>query len=441
VSTRYVIIGTGVAGISAVEGIRSLDRDGEITVIGDDPHGYYSRPGLAYFLTGELEGEHLFPYPPDELRKLNAVFLRGQVVSISPADGSLTLASGRLLPYDRLLIATGAHAVMLETPGSELAGVVKLDHYDDASAILAQARKTREAVVVGGGITALELAEGLAARRLRVHYLLRGDRYWSAVLDEAESVLVEERLREDGIRLHYHTQIEEIVGKKGRVSGVRLAGGKTIPCQMLAYAIGIKPRLDLARATGIAVERGILTNEHLETNLPGIFAAGDAAEVHDPLSGRRVLDSLWNPARQQGFVAGKNMAGARIAYIKEIPFNVTRLAGLTTTIIGAVGKGRDDDVVGIVRGESETWHDRPDAAVAFMGAEFGRVRLLVGQQHILGALVMGDQGPSRALEEIIRGRMDITPIRSRLLEPGAPIGAILTSFWAAQAGGSAPAAS
>lgn len=434
-TTRYVIIGMGVAGIAAVEGIRRVDPLGEITVVGDDPHGFYSRPGLAYYLTGEVEGEHLFPYPPDDLRKLNARFLRGRVSRILPAEGTVALASGGTLPYDRLLVATGAHALKLDTPGSELAGVVKLDNFDDARAILAGARRARRAVVVGGGITALELAEGLAARRVKVHYLLRGDRYWGNVLDEAESRIVEGRLRHDGIAIHYHSRLAEITGKKGRVAGVRLADGTTIPCDMVAGAIGITPRLDLARACGLQLDRGILADEFLETSLPGIFAAGDVAEVMDPETGRRVLDSLWNAAREQGFAAGLNMAGARVRYVKEVPFNVTRLAGLTTTIIGMVGGGRDEDVIGIARGDSESWRQAPEATMAQTGFDVNHVRLMVGHDRLLGGIVIGDQGPSRALETMIRERVDITPIRARLLEPGAPIAEIIVSYQADLAAG------
>ena len=429
-SFRYVIIGIGVAGIAAVEGIRKVDSTGEITLVGDDPHGFYSRPGLAYYLTGELEGQHLFPYPTADLAKLNARFLRDRVLRILPLERKLSLASGKELGYDRLLLATGAKALKPNIPGVDLAGVVKLDDYTDARDILGIARKTRTAVVVGGGITALELAEGLSARRVKVHYLLRGDRYWANVLEEAESRLVEKRLNDEGIKIHFHTEVAEILGKKGRVAGIRLVGGSTIRCEMVAYAIGIAPRLDLARAAGLEVERGILANEYLETSIPGIFTAGDAAQVFDPLTGRSVLDSLWGPAREQGFIAGQNMAGKHFRYIKEVPFNVTRLAGLTTTIIGMLGGGRDEDVIGIVRGDSETWRDRPEAISAQSGFDINRVRLMVGRDRLLGAIVIGDQGLSATLEGLIRERVDITTIRSQLLEPNAPISAILKGFWA-----------
>jgi NAD(P)H-nitrite reductase large subunit len=214
------------------------------------------------------------------------------------------------------------------------------------------------------------------------------------------------------------------------VAGVRLADGTDIRCEMVAAAIGIAPRLDLARACGLQLERGIVTDEFLETSLPGIFAAGDVAEVLDPETGRRVLDSLWNSAREQGFAAGMNMAGARVRYLKKVPFNVTRLAGLTTTIIGMVGGGRDEDVIGIARGDSESWRQAPEASMAQTGFDVNRVRLMVGPNRLLGGIVIGDQGISRTLELMIREHVDITPIRARLMEPGAPIAEILTAYQA-----------
>jgi NAD(P)H-nitrite reductase large subunit len=284
-------------------------------------------------------------------------------------------------------------------------------------------------VVVGGGITALELVEGLIARGVKVHYLLRGDRYWSNVLDEQESRIVEHRLQEEGVKLHFHSEIAEIMGKKGRVAGVLLKDGKSLKCDLVTYAIGIRPRLELAKQAGLEVDRGILVNEYMQTNDPDIFAAGDVAQVYDPISGRAVLDSLWTPARQQGYTAGLNMTGQKTAYVKSAPFNVTRLAGLTTTIIGMVGKGRDDDLVSIARGDSETWRHLPEAIVAQTGFDVNRLRLLVGEKTLLGAIVMGDQKVSFPLEKIISNRMDITPIRESLLAPNARIADLIAEFW------------
>jgi NAD(P)H-nitrite reductase large subunit len=307
--------------------------------------------------------------------------------------------------------------------------VLKLDHMSDAKMILKHARRGRTAVVVGGGITALELAEGLLSRGMRVHYLLRGDRYWSNVLDEHESKIIEHRLQEEGVTLHHHSEVIEVTGTNGKVDGVRLLSGQLLKCDLVAYAIGIRPRASLAKEAGLAIDRGILVNEYLQTNDPDIFAAGDVAQAYDPLSGRSILDSLWAPARQQGFAAGLNMAGKKTAYIKDPPFNVTRLAGLTTTIIGTVGRGRDDDLVGIARGDSETWRELPECVVAQRGFDVNRLRLLVGEKTLLGAIVMGDQKLSLPLEKIISEKMDISPIREKLLVPNAKIGDVILEFW------------
>lgn len=418
---NHVIIGSGVAGIAAIEAIRSLDSDSPITLVGDDPYGFYSRPGLAYFLTGELHDRALFPRTAEDLRKLSFRYVKGQVTKIRRAEHTIEIDHSSSLSYDRLLIAVGAQAMPFEVPGAELEGVLKLDHMSDAKLILKHARRGRTAVVVGGGITALELVEGLRTRGMRVHYLLRGDRYWSNVLDEHESKIIEHRLQAEGVTLHYHTEVKEVTGAKGKVNGIRLLDGKLLNCDLVTYAIGIRPRAELAKQSGLSTDRGILVNEYLQTNDPDVFAAGDVAQVYDPLSGRSILDSLWSPARQQGYTAGLNMAGRKSAYIKAPPFNVTRLAGLTTTIIGTVGRGRDDDLVGIARGDSETWRQLPDCMVAQTGFDVNRLRLVVGEKTLLGAIVMGDQKLSLPLEKLISNKVDISPIREKLLSPGARV--------------------
>lgn len=426
---HYAIIGTGVAAIAAAEAIRSTDNTGEISFISEDPYSYYSRPGLAYYLTGELDENLLFPYQKEDYQKLRARFLRASVRRILPDEKVLELDTSARLTYNRLLIATGAQAIALKVPGAGLNGVHKLDHLSDARALLANAKRGRTALVTGGGITALELAEGLAARGVKVHYVMRSERYWPNVLDEIESGVIESLLAQEGITLYHKSEIAEILGKNGKVIGARLADGRTLKADLLAYAIGIAPRIDLAREAGITCERGILVDQSMQTNLADVFAAGDVSQVYDPTSGKHVLDSLWTPAREQGRIAGLNMAGQPAAYQKPAAFNVTRLAGLTTTIIGAVGGGRDDDLEGIARGDSETWRQLPDAIVAQGGFEVNRLRLMIGKQHILGAIVMGDQKLSSPLQTIVRQKVDITSIRQALLTQNAPIADILAQFW------------
>ncbi|MFN2237291.1 MAG: NAD(P)/FAD-dependent oxidoreductase, partial [Anaerolineales bacterium] len=203
---KYVIVGTGPAGVAAAEAIRSQDSGAAITLIGDEPWGYYSRPGLAYYLTGELPEKGLFPFSEGDFQKLNLTTRYTRIRQINPDAHQIENQKGQKLQYDRLLIATGARAARIEMPGINLEGVVVLDNLDDARQIIKLSRKTRSAVVIGGGITALEIVEGLVSRGVKTHYFLRGDRYWSNVLDETESRIVESRLRHEGVQIHYHTE-------------------------------------------------------------------------------------------------------------------------------------------------------------------------------------------------------------------------------------------
>ena len=240
---------------------------------------------------------------------------------------------------------------------------------------------------------------------------------------------MEQRLREHGVQIHYHTELAEVIEKRGRVGGVRTKDEQHIPCDLLAVAIGTRARKDVAIASGIEVERGILVNETMQTNIPDVFAAGDVAQVYDPLLGISVLETLWGPARQQGHVAGLNMSGTSTSYHKPVPFNVTRLANLTTTIIGNVGQGSDPDLLGIARGDSETWRQLPDSIAAQANFDVHRLRVLVGQKTLLGAIVMGDQTLSQAVHQLIAQQADISSIRGELLHPRTPLADIIADFY------------
>jgi NADPH-dependent 2,4-dienoyl-CoA reductase/sulfur reductase-like enzyme len=199
----------------------------------------------------------------------------------------------------------------------------------------------------------------------------------------------------------------------------------------VATAIGIRPRIELAKAIKLTTERGILVDPYMQTSRPGIYAAGDSAQVYEPLTGQFNIDSLWGPARQQGAAAGLNMAGVKTAYRKKTPFNVTRLAGITTTIIGTVGRGIDPDLVAIARGDSETWRQLPDAIAVQSGFDINRVRLLISKKLIIGAIVLGDQSLSQPLKSLVTEKVDISSIREQLLNPNSKITDTVLDFWTA----------
>ena len=439
-SHTYMIIGSGAAGLAAAETLRQSDPPAKVVLISSDPHGYYSRPGLAYYLAHEIPRENLFPTQAAGLRQLGITYLRTEVSAIDSERHLLQTKSGQWLPYDRLLIATGASAQRPDLPGMDLPEVVTLDSLADADHILARARAGKHAVVVGGGITALELVEGLHARGMHVTYLLRGQHYWNAVLDETESQIVERRLQQAGIKIMRETQLQELIFRPGRLRGVRIQRNKNtmdLRCDLLAIAIGIRPRVELAKAAGLRVERGILVDEYLRTSQADIFAAGDVAQIYDPISREYGLNSLWAPAIEQGRAAALNMCGRETRYQKKVPFNVTRLAGLITTIIGQIGTrplepGQplgDSDLPGIMRGDSELWRLPPDAQVAQADQGDNRLRLYLRGDFMTGALLMGDQTLSRPIQHFIRDGINLGPVRPLLLKPGAPLKDLLLACW------------
>jgi NAD(P)H-nitrite reductase large subunit len=273
---------------------------------------------------------------------------------------------------------------------------------------------------------------------VQVHYFLRRDRFWSGVLSEAESQLVAENLARDGVQVHQRTELTRILGAQGRVTGVETADGTRIPCEIVAVAIGVRPQIEVARDSGLGCERGILVDEYLRSSDARIFAAGDVAEVRDPKSGRGKLNVLWNTAVEKGHVAGHNMAADALgdgrleplhAHQSANPLNITRLAGLHTTIIGAVGKGEDADLQSLSRGDSQSWSELTDATVVEAGDEDEHVRLTLGGGVIAGAVVMGDQTLSFPLQDLIERRVDVSHIQSELAAPSAPLAELVHGAW------------
>ena len=433
---QYVIIGNGAAGLSAAEEIRRQDNHAYITIVSDEPFPFYSRPGLAYYLRGDLPEKQLYSRPEDfyEQQRLNRITARATQLDL-PAR-RVTLSDGRALPYDALLIATGSHAVKPNLPGIDLRGVVVLDTMTDVHAIMRMAKKAKRAVVVGGGITALELAEGLQARGVETHYLLRKQRFWSSLLSEDESALVEDRLEEHGVTIHRFEELAEVIGQKGRVKRVRTKSGHTLPCDIVGVAIGVRPNIAVVTGTDIKTDRGILVDDHLQTNIEGVYAAGDVAQVLDRWSGEYKLEVLWPTALATGKVAGANMAGAHTHYRKAPPFNAALLCDLHLTAIGQVSVrpmvDEGTDLVALSRGTSEVWFSPAGGQHAVIARKnLGESQRLVMQgPRIIGALLLGDQTLADPLRGLIAAGADITPIHERLLsDHKTPLADILCPFW------------
>ena len=418
--TRYLILGNGAAGATAAEEIRRLDALGEITIVSAERYPMYSRPGLAYVLLNEIPERQVLARSPEWYGTLRLHLVHGIAISIDLPRRRARLADGRDFGYDRLLIATGAGAVPLPQTGAPLDGVVYLDTLDGTKDLLKRIKRARRGVIIGGGITALEMAQGFAHHKVETHYFVRRQTLWSAVFNQTESDLLSARMQAQGVHIHYYTEIAKPVGDKhGRLTAVGLKTGEVFACDLLGVGIGVRPQIEVARHTSIQTDRAILVNEFLETSAPGIYAAGDCAQMWDPWTQSYTLDVLWPTAVAAGKIAGRNMAGQREAYVRGTPFNACLLFGLHIAAIGQLGNVRDEGESEVYqhlsRGSSEIWDTRP-AAYASASSQNGAatLRLTLSHDRLAGALVIGNQFLADCLRDLIELQADISPLRPYL---------------------------
>jgi NAD(P)H-nitrite reductase large subunit len=342
-SQRHVIIGHGPAGMSAAEAIRARQPDAVITLISDEPYPFYSRPGLAYYFADRVPQGQLSSRPKDHYARSQLKAVNARAEQIEPDRHLVYLGNRQDIPYDRLLLAMGSIPVRPDIPGVDLAGVVTLNSRSDTVDILHAIQRARTAVVVGGGITALEMIEGFRARGLKTHYLLRRERFWSAVLSQTESDLILRRLAGDKVQAHTHVELVQIHGRAGRVTGIETNIGLHIECVVVGIAVGVRPQSGLARQAGLRTSRGVLVDAHMRTSAPDILTAGDVAEIVEDGDSTGKLDMLWPITLATGRIAGANMVGADVAYHRGIALNVSCLAGMWVTIWYTEGALLDEE--------------------------------------------------------------------------------------------------
>ena len=333
--SEYLIIGSGPAGILAAEAIRTKDPEGLLTMVSADRTPAHSPVMLTYWMAGNLGRERLLFRDPSWAEKRKVHVRRGsKVVSLDTTRRKITLIDGHEIPYDRLLIATGASPISLPLPGKEGRGVCSLRHLHDAEAILQGETDPREVVIIGGGFLGLKLACHLKERGLKVMVLEKEPRLAVRMFDQRVSRRVEETLREGGIGVETGVEVIEILNSKGSVAGVRLKDGRTFPCQRVIESVGVRPNIGLLADSGIHVKGGVVVNERMETNLFGVYAAGDVTVTIDSITSEWVNNATWPAATAQGKVAGWNMAGGERAYIHNFNLNAINLFGLQVMAAG-----------------------------------------------------------------------------------------------------------
>ncbi len=295
----YLIIGNGIAGVTAAEILRAEDATSSLTIIADDPFPVYYRPALKDYLAGRVSEGKLWARPSTLYREQRIRFVPGRVAGINTLKHFVQLQNGKQIGYDKLLLANGARPRQLACPGLGLAGVTTLRSVADYREVLRRLSSASRIVVCGSGTLALESAEALHQRGYEVTHLLRYHALWSEVLDATASDLVLQEERRAGVDVRTGEAIRQIVGRNGQVSEVITSSGAHIPCDLILVAIGIEPVIDFIQASGIACGRGVKVDAAMRTSAADIYAAGDVIETTDSLTGRTRVLGQWYPALQQ----------------------------------------------------------------------------------------------------------------------------------------------
>lgn len=305
----YVIVGNGIAGVTAAETLRQEQPSAEITIIAETPTPACHRPSFKDYLARRIEENVLFARRPSFYADKGLRFLLDRVVDIDVARHQLMLRRGQSVGYDRLLLAMGGRVRRLTCPGSGLAGVLTLHSVTDYQVALRFLEIARDVVVYGSGPLALETVDTLRQRGMRVTHLLRRRQLWANMLDRTASELLLHQEQEAGVEVRIEDEIVEITGKSGRVQGIITRSGARIPCDLLIVAIGSEPAIDCIKASGIACERGVTVDHAMRSSDADVYAAGDVAETLDPLTGHMRIPGQWYPAMQQGRAAAYGMMG------------------------------------------------------------------------------------------------------------------------------------
>ena len=333
---RYVIIGGGPAGVSAATAIRAKDGDGEILLFDRDQDIPYYRTELDTYIGGSTSAADM-PLHPETyyLDQRIVVRLRTIVTRVQSSEQCVGLEGGERVPYDGLLLAPGSFPLTVKWPGGQVSGVTTIRTWEDARRLIRRLAETDQpAVVVGGGVLGLILAEGIRQRGRPVVLLEREPRLWAPVLDETASELIQQALAQTGIEVLLGEEVVEINGANGRVAGVRTSKGKRIGTELVVVAIGVRPDIGFLQDSGIRTDRGILIDHEFRTNIREVFAAGDAAQAYDPVSGLFHVATNWNNAVEQGKLAGAFMAGGGDPYRGVILSNSETFCGLRVSVLG-----------------------------------------------------------------------------------------------------------
>lgn len=405
-SADIVIVGNGIAGLTAAIEARRLAPDLRIAIITEQSHPTINTPALKQFAIGKLQREQLLAYPVGTERAQRIQLIHGQVVEIHAQGKYVGLANGCAIGYGSLLLATGSVAAGLPAhlPGRDFDGVMTLHRLHDYMSLRRRLCEVEEAVVIGSGAHAIETVTSLLYLGMRVHWLIRGKTCLSKILDLRSSELVLQHMRQAGARVYSETEPVGIVGNIGAVAGVVTNQQQMLPCQLVLVCTGMKPVTTLAEHCTLPMmyegKQGIVVNNQLRTNVPGIYAAGDVAALQNPQTGVYETRAQWYAGVVQGYTAAATMTGQPPTAIQSfgVPWHATRLGERSLLTVGSPMLHIPGSVT-LTDSYKGTYH-----------------RLSILDNRLLGYLSLGQtQADGLAIKRLIDEGLPIAPVKEALL--------------------------
>ena len=337
---HIVIIGNGISGVTAARHIRKLS-DKKITIISAETDHFFSRTALMYIYMGHMKYEHTKPYEDYFWEKNRIQLKRGFVKTVHHQEKKLSFSNGDSMTYDKLVIAVGSKSNKFGWPGQDLDGVQGLYSKQDLDALERDApnnKVCKRAVIVGGGLIGIELAEMLNSRKIPVTFLVRENSFWNGVLPQGESEMLNRHIKNHHIDLRLGVNLKEILSdENGRARAVVIAEtGEEVACDLVGLTAGVSPNVDFLKDSGIELGRGVKVNRFLETNITDVYAIGDCAEQHEPIGLRRPIEAVWYTGRMMGEALAQTICGNKTQYNPGHWFNSAKFMDIEYQTYGWV---------------------------------------------------------------------------------------------------------
>ena len=351
--SKYVIIGASAAGIAAVEAIRKVDLVGTITLITEEACAHYSKPMISDLVSGKADIQKMKCKTDNFWKENNAeARMSKKAVSLNLSDKTVNLEDGEKIVYEKLLLATGGKPFVPKMEGQDKDSVFTFTNISDAQRLAAKIDSihAKGAVVIGAGLIGISVTEALMKRGLKVTVVELQEKILSLLLDSKASDIVEAIIRKAGVNFATGQSVQKIVGRPdndGAVGGVILTKGDQVACDLVIVAIGVIPRTELVVGTTVKINRGIVVDNFMQTNVPDVYAAGDVAEAYDFILNQNRLLPLWPLAVLEGRVAGYNMAGKKASYEGGTNMSSLKYFGIPIVSIG-LANPKDDPTLEIL---------------------------------------------------------------------------------------------